>query len=828
MKDTGGFPNMIQTGHIAFMARAAFALAALHCCGALAANVSIQGQLEASDAVWLGRVTQTGERSTDVIAKIVPEGTQVEKGDFVFQLDTAPMERGVETAQAQVDQSNLTVKFVAAELDTLQGQLSAQEAKGSALLAPFTLEVERLEAPPDPVDLAAAEAQFKAAQASLDEAESKRKALERLTAQGMASRQALDTVRYDVETATADRDGAQATLDGVRAGADPFDLQIARLKEQKQRLQIQSDTDDLAAQAQGARITLESARSGAAWADRRLKTARGELALATRNAPVDGMVVYAEAREGGKVSQGSSIYHGFRIAAIISGKAFQFRGSATEAVLARMRPGLAASLHVDALPGTVLKGHVVSFDISLAQEENAQPGAAGLERPRPRTFEVIVALDQVPDGLMPGMSARADVQLGEESPAQDALSTEIARSWDGRADGPVPPLFGGYVEPVQRAPAFLTSDLAGYITYLAEPYAHLKAGDPILECTADKAEAKLTDAEAEPAFAEDLLDLARVNAEQAERQRQTQAQMAGLDVQIAQAGLDRLKAPPRDCDLRAVAAGVRGAQAALEKARQRLSIEQAAALASGATLDRLKLDVQLADIALQQAQLKSRALADGPPAEKLRLAELRVERARKQKDMLAEVAAAALKAGQASVHTYEVRLETANKRLGDARALYDNRVLRAPIAGNVVFNPDPGFGSGRLRLGDTIPVINIEAAYVADLSKLQFCAVLDQDGLSRVHVGQKAQVGLVALPGRILAGRVTSLMPLVMDREEVLSPEGYVPAYSGVRCSKAQITLDLPAELVGRILPDMTGTARLLPDEPAQAARPQKGAHGDG
>ncbi len=283
---------MAHRRQIVLIACLAFALAMQVCA---AASVTIQGQLEASDVVWLGRRTQVGGRSSDVVEKLVPEGSHVKRGDFVFKLDTAPMEQYAGLIQTQADRDRLAAEAAGAKLETLRGQLQAEKAKGPALLAPFTLEVERLTALPESVDVSAAEARLKAAQAALKDAEDKHKALDQLAARGMASQQTLQAARYDVDVATAERDRAKAALDGVRLGADPFDLKLAKLEEQKERMQIASDAADMAARARGAEISLAWAQRVAAASDRKLKTARGELDLASRYAPKDGIVVYAPA-----------------------------------------------------------------------------------------------------------------------------------------------------------------------------------------------------------------------------------------------------------------------------------------------------------------------------------------------------------------------------------------------------------------------------------------------------------------------------------------------------------------------------------------------------
>jgi hypothetical protein len=168
--------RLLRTAALAcagMLAVAALALAAEG--GAAAPGVEVPGQLEASDAIWMGKVTQVGERGTDVLEKIVPEGTKVKQGDFVFQLETKPIQQGIDAAQAEVRKDDLAVDAAKAKLEVLRGQLKAEQAKVPARIAPAALEVERLAALPEPMSVSAAESQLKAAQASLDDADKKQR-----------------------------------------------------------------------------------------------------------------------------------------------------------------------------------------------------------------------------------------------------------------------------------------------------------------------------------------------------------------------------------------------------------------------------------------------------------------------------------------------------------------------------------------------------------------------------------------------------------------------------------------------------------------------------
>ena len=95
-----------------------------------AGTVSIPGALEAADAVWVSRLVRTDNyQRPDVLEKIVPEGTRVKKGDFLFQLDLAPIERELEKEQASAKTLELKVVSAESRLAELNKKLEAAEEK---------------------------------------------------------------------------------------------------------------------------------------------------------------------------------------------------------------------------------------------------------------------------------------------------------------------------------------------------------------------------------------------------------------------------------------------------------------------------------------------------------------------------------------------------------------------------------------------------------------------------------------------------------------------------------------------------------------------------
>ncbi len=218
---------------------------------------------------------------------------------------------------------------------------------------------------------------------------------------------------------------------------------------------------------------------------------------------------------------------------------------------------------------------------------------------------------------------------------------------------------------------------------------------------------------------EALVANGQANAEQAQKLADEREALGE-----AQANLARVQAE-RQLALAAAAAEVRKAEAALAEAQS--ALRDAQAMSSPATgssasasavlkLARAELAVQEARVALAAAEEARAKLDVGPDA-------------------------AALAAAQAEVD--KKRLAVA-----DAEAALAGTTLVAPFAGTVLQAP--------VAVGDTVTA-NTRIATVADLTRLQVLAAVDETVVRRVAAGQAAVVTFDALPGRTLQGEVSSV-----------------------------------------------------------------------
>jgi RND family efflux transporter MFP subunit len=93
---------------------------------------------------------------------------------------------------------------------------------------------------------------------------------------------------------------------------------------------------------------------------------------------------------------------------------------------------------------------------------------------------------------------------------------------------------------------------------------------------------------------------------------------------------------------------------------------------------------------------------------------------------------------------------------------------------------------------------------IADLEHLEVDCDVKEDYISRVRIGQPAEVGVDAVPDRRYAGRVRQIIPMG---------------------DRARATIKVKVEILdadGRLFPEMGSTVYFLPDEEAGVEMPER------
>ena len=297
------------------------------------------------------------------LARLVPEGSFVEKDTPVAWMETDEAEKELESKRVELGISRSKLQRSIEE-----AELSAKTTRYAVIEAGSSLEYQRKQ---------------------LLNSESKRDKTRRLVAANLSPQKALEEAELDVLSQKLQVNNAEIAL------------QKAKDSEVSQRGMKQADVES-------SRVDVEKAESEFQRASERLEKA-------IIRAPANGMVLYNKIWKGGNqglVQVGDQVGPWQPILQIPDLSALELLTLIDEIDIAKVSTGMRADIHIDAFPDLEIHGTVAR--ISNMARDNAQPDmdAAGALSGR-KVFEVIVALDAKPDELRPGMTAAVDIVIAD-------------------------------------------------------------------------------------------------------------------------------------------------------------------------------------------------------------------------------------------------------------------------------------------------------------------------------------------------------------------------------------------------------------------------------
>jgi RND family efflux transporter MFP subunit len=215
---------------------------------------------------------------------------------------------------------------------------------------------------------------------------------------------------------------------------------------------------------------------------------------------------------------------------------------------------------------------------------------------------------------------------------------------------------------------------------------------------------------------------------------------------------------------------------------------EAALVATKAMLERAQ-----AEVAEQEVEI-ARTKREHDRAAKLRpsgaVSEAESDRARFEH----EGAVARLKSLTAAVSLAEARVR-------EAEQVIENMFVRAPFDGTVI-SKDAELGESILPGGMGESSGRGSVVTIADLEHLEVDCDVKEDYISRVRVGQQAEVAVDAVPDRRYAGQVRKIIPMG---------------------DRARATIKVKVEILEpdeRLFPEMSSTVYFLPDATKTAEEP--------
>lgn len=324
----------------------------------LTSIVTASGEIKPKNYINIGANAQG-----DITALLVKEGDHVKKGELLAKIEDVQPEADVQAQRAA---------------------LSSAEAQS-----------------------AASEAAVKAADENIN-----------------TMKAALQHDKADLDRMKADYDRAKELFD-EKLGAKQdyemkkytYDAQVAALAESQARIvQAQAQREQTAAQLAAAQRQIAQARANLVRFDDILKKHNAY-------APLDGVVTNLPVRVGESVVMGIQNSEGSTIMTIADMSQITAEVKVDETDIVNIQLGQVSDITIDAIPNKVFKGHVTEIgNTAILRSTGLAASQSAVSSQEAKDFKVVIAMDNPPDEVRPGLSCTAKITTATR---QNALTIPI-------------------------------------------------------------------------------------------------------------------------------------------------------------------------------------------------------------------------------------------------------------------------------------------------------------------------------------------------------------------------------------------------------------------
>ncbi len=337
-------------------------------------TVTERGEVEAFDVTEIRSLVKSNNTTGNSILRIVPEGTEVKKGDFLVELDSSAL-RTQRTSQkilvnaakaAEVEAKNTYDTAVIAKREYLEGT-NLQERQ--------TIQSEEF-----------------VAEENLNRAKEYYAYSQKLASKGYVNELQLEADRFAVEKAKKDLDTAKTKLHVL----DEFT---------KPKMLSTLDSAILIAKAKW-----DSGQNSHELELEKLEELDDQIAKCTMVAPEDGVVKYAHITDGRGdqefiVDEGTVVRERQVIITLPNAESMRVNLLVNESLVQYVRPGLAAVISPVGFGDRVLHGEVERIN------QYAEP--TGWRQANVKEYKALVAIDQPTPELRSGMTAAVTIRCAE-------------------------------------------------------------------------------------------------------------------------------------------------------------------------------------------------------------------------------------------------------------------------------------------------------------------------------------------------------------------------------------------------------------------------------
>jgi HlyD family secretion protein len=249
--------------------------------------------------------------------------------------------------------------------------------------------------------IASAEANSSAAEAGLQSADENIKTMQA----------ALEKDKADLDRMKADFDRSQELFNEKLLAKQDFELkkfsyeaQVAAIRESEARVsQARVQRQQYAAQ-------LTQAQRGIAQSKAVLVRTNDILRKHNAYSPIDGVVTNLPVRLGESVVQGIQSSAGSNIMTIADMSLITAEVKVDETDIVNIKLGQVADITIDAIPNKTFKGHVTEIgNTAILRSTGVAASQSAISSQEAKDFKVVIAMDNPPDEVRPGLSCTAKI-----------------------------------------------------------------------------------------------------------------------------------------------------------------------------------------------------------------------------------------------------------------------------------------------------------------------------------------------------------------------------------------------------------------------------------
>ena len=266
----------------------------------------------------------------------------------------------------------------------------------------------RLESIQPGADLESQEASIRAAEADASASEAALKAADDNILQVQRS---IDRSRNDLAKAQIDFDRSKQLLDHRLIPRQDFEAKEVTLKNAQATL---SEAGDRISQAKAQRAQTAAQLAASQAKVLQSKAALQRLSDILRNynffAPLDGVVTNLPVRVGETVVPGIQNSSGSTVMTIADTSLITAEVKVDETEIVTVQLGQPSEIKIDAMPGRIYKGHVIEIGTSaILRSTGVAASESAVSSQEAKDFKVVVALDDPPEVVRPGVSCTAKI-----------------------------------------------------------------------------------------------------------------------------------------------------------------------------------------------------------------------------------------------------------------------------------------------------------------------------------------------------------------------------------------------------------------------------------